>query len=343
MDLQEAIRRAHKRHRLFPSGMTVIVAVSGGRDSLALLHALYTLVSEKTLAARLLAATFDHQLRGAAGALDARFVAESAARMSIPCEIGSADVAALAQARSAGLEEAARYARYRFLAQVARDHGGPETCIVATGHHADDQAETILMRLLRGAGLEGLAGMRTRAPLPYAEHFTLVRPMLFATRAMVDAYCAAHDLTPRIDTTNDDMTLTRNAIRLRTLPALEADFPGTTRHLVQLGELAGIDRDFFAQALASQALVYVSQADRRVSIGRAHYRSLHQSLRLRLILYVSRILTLRSDKQAGFEQVLAADDILMASETGSRVELPGGVRVTLERENIVFTGESTQI
>jgi tRNA(Ile)-lysidine synthase len=340
MDIQEAIRRADKRFRLFPPGSTVIAAVSGGADSLALLHALHTLRSRKTLDIRLVVASLDHGLRGASGMQDVTFVSQFASRCGLPVVTGTADVRALAAERGHGIEEAARFARYAFLAQAATELGATT---IATGHHTDDQAETILMRLLRGTGLDGLAGMGARSPLPYAPALTLVRPMLFATRNMIEAYLAAHGITPRQDATNDDSDYTRNVVRHQVLPVLEQEFPGAARHLAHLGEAAAIDRAFMETEFQARVLAHIERQAAVLSISRAHYRALPKALRVRLIIYANHTLASHSDKQAGFEQVLAADDVLMTGHTGTTGELPGKVTATLERVNVVFRGNTTQI
>ncbi len=151
MNIQNAVLAADKRHALFVRGGVLVVGVSGGADSLALLHALAAL--RKRLGITVVSATLDHGLRGDAGAADVAHVAALAEAWRVPVVVGSADVATLAAAQQMGIEEAARKARYAFLATTAHEHGADR---VAVGHHAGDQAETVLMHLLRGAGIDGL-------------------------------------------------------------------------------------------------------------------------------------------------------------------------------------------
>ncbi len=159
-DLLARVRQYAQRNRLFSPGETVVVGVSGGPDSLCLLHLLRRLAPELRL--WLHVAHLHHGLRGAEADADAAFVAELADCWGLPCTVGRADVAALAREAGLSLEEAARQARYRFLAEVA-DAGGAAT--LAVGHNADDQAETVLMHFLRGSGAAGLRGMLPRTPL----------------------------------------------------------------------------------------------------------------------------------------------------------------------------------
>ena len=159
-DLLARVRQYAQRYRLFNPGETLVVGVSGGPDSLCLLHLLRRLAPELRL--WLHVAHLHHGLRGAEADADAAFVAELADCWGLPCTVGRADVAALAREAVLSLEEAARQARYRFLAEVA-EAGGAAT--LAVGHNADDQAETVLMHFLRGSGAAGLRGMLPRTPL----------------------------------------------------------------------------------------------------------------------------------------------------------------------------------
>ncbi len=159
-DLLHQVRRTIRRYDLLRDGMALVVGVSGGPDSLCLLHLLSRLAPEMGL--RLHVAHLNHGLRGADADADADFVAQFAAGLGVPCTGGRADVAALAREAGLSLEEAARQARYRFLAEVAAD---ADADTIAVGHNADDQAETVLMHFLRGSGVAGLRGMLPKTQL----------------------------------------------------------------------------------------------------------------------------------------------------------------------------------
>jgi tRNA(Ile)-lysidine synthase len=244
-DLLLSVRRYGQRYDLFRPGETVVVGVSGGPDSLCLLHLLRRLAPE--LGLRLHVAHLHHGLRGADADADARFVAGLAANWGLPCTVGQADVAGLAAEAGLSLEEAARQARYRFLAEVAE---GVAATTIAVGHNADDQAETVLMHFLRGSGVAGLRGMLPRARLGeyrlFEHHPTalsdlwLVRPLLSTPRSAIEAYCAAHGLRPRFDRSNEDTTLYRNRLRHELLPILETYNPQIREVLAHTaGVLAG--------------------------------------------------------------------------------------------------------
>jgi tRNA(Ile)-lysidine synthase len=230
-DLLACVRRYASRYGLLQFSKTVVVGVSGGPDSLALLHLLHRLSPE--FGFRLHVAHLNHGLRGVAADEDARFVADLAARWGLPCTLGQVDVRLQAGGRS--IEEAARLARYRFLAEAA---GEANAGIIAVGHNADDQAETVLMHLLRGAGVAGLRGMLPRAPLadyrlgfPLARQVSLERPLLSVPRCEIEAYCAQHGVQPRFDRSNEDLTFYRNRLRHELLPLLEGYNPAIRKVL----------------------------------------------------------------------------------------------------------------
>ncbi|MEW4527608.1 tRNA lysidine(34) synthetase TilS [Maioricimonas sp. JC845] len=195
---------------------TVVVGVSGGADSVALLHGLKRLASSHRL--RLVAAHLDHGLRGSLSAEDAAWVHRLAGRLGIPIVTDQIDVAARAVAAGKGIEETARDARYRFLQTVAQERGARW---IAVAHTADDQAETILHHILRGTGLSGLRGMPAKRTLP--SHVVLVRPLLSVSRAELEAYLAEIGQDYREDASNDDPQFTRNRLRHSVLPMLRRE------------------------------------------------------------------------------------------------------------------------
>jgi tRNA(Ile)-lysidine synthase len=257
--LVERMRRALAA--LDDVGPGVVAAVSGGPDSVALLRAL--------IAARPAAAPFpvvvahlNHRLRGAESDGDEAFVAELCAGLTaagvpaLPLARSRLDVAALARAEGANLEAAARRARYAWLAETARAAGARW---VATGHTADDQAETVLHRLLRGAGLQGLRGIAPRRAL--APDVGLVRPLLRSTRAEVLAFLQAAGQSFRTDSTNSDLKRMRNRIRHELLPHLAANYnPAAAAVLARLAAQA--DEAFRDEEAAAAALLVEAELPR---------------------------------------------------------------------------------
>lgn len=214
----ETIAAYIERHHLLPPSGEIIVAVSGGADSLCLLHLLHRLCGpgKRYPELRLHAAHLNHKLRGEASAQDAAVVAQIATAWGLPLTVGELDVPALARQERRSLEDAARTARYRFLREVAR--GQP----IAVAHHADDQVETLLLHWLRGAGLAGMVGILPRQQ-------DIIRPLLEVSHAQTVAYCQQHQIVPLQDASNTDPRFLRNRIRHELLPLLESLNQGIPR------------------------------------------------------------------------------------------------------------------
>jgi tRNA(Ile)-lysidine synthase len=227
--------------------LTVLVAVSGGPDSVALLRAMAGLKSGG--AGRLVVAHFNHQLRAAESDADQQFVTALAAELGLAVELGSGDVRADAAVQGDGLEAAARDARYQFLTRTAERLGAR---YLVTGHTADDQAETILHRVVRGTGLAGLSGMCRARPLSPA--VTLLRPLLgFRRRELLD-YLASLGQPYRHDASNLDPRFTRSRIREELLPQLARQYnPQVHEALLRLGELAAEAQGVMAGLIATLA------------------------------------------------------------------------------------------
>jgi tRNA(Ile)-lysidine synthase len=211
----------------------VVVGVSGGADSVALLRVFMALENDRPR--QIIVAHFNHQLRDDAEH-DAQFVGALAEQFGLPIALGTADVRDVARQKGDGLEAAGRDTRYRFFEEVADHH---RAHFVATAHTADDQAETILHRILRGTGVGGLRGMREWRPLNGRQDIALVRPLLPIRRATLVQYLAAIGQTFREDPSNRSMRFTRNRIRHRLLPLLEEEYnPAVVEALLRLGETA---------------------------------------------------------------------------------------------------------
>lgn len=199
-------------HQLITRGQRVLVAVSGGVDSMVLLHLLHAW--QPYFRMQLGVIHFNHRLRGTEADADAAFVKLVAAEMGLPCRTGSGDVRAYARQQRISQEEAGRVLREQFYRDSLAQEGYDR---IATAHHLNDQAETLLLRLLSGSGLEGLAGIRLRRDY-------LIRPLLFASREAIEAYAREHDIAFREDPSNRDLRYRRNKIRHQLLPFLAQEF-----------------------------------------------------------------------------------------------------------------------
>ncbi len=335
--LQERVRGFARATGTLSRGETYVVGVSGGVDSLALLHALRATAPD--LGIGLHVAHLDHGLRGAEAAADARFVDDLARDCGLPATVAAADVGRYARERGLGSEEAARAVRYAFFADLVR-HLGAAGVIV--GHTADDQVETVLLHFLRGSGLAGLRGMaavqdlsvsnpaRWRDPAagPADERWSLrvLRPLLGTTRAEVLAYAARYALSYRQDVTNEDVAFTRNRVRRELLPLLETYNPAFRAAALRMAGLLADDYAFLAQAAAAvwDRVAVVAPAAVRVDLAAF---VLHAPALRRLI--VRRAFALLAGDTADLvathvEQVVALAE---RGRTGAGVDLPAGVRV----------------
>jgi len=233
----ETVARTIARYRMFKPGDRVAVAVSGGPDSVCLLHVLIELAPRWAL--RLSVVHFDHRLRGESSRADADFVAGLAEGLGLPFRLGSADVAALARTNRENLEQAARKARRELFLQLLR---AGEADRVALGHTRSDQAETVLFRLLRGAGATGLAAIW---PVT-AEGF--VRPLIEVSRSQVEQYLRERRLPWRLDDSNLDLRWARNRIRHELLPLLRSGWnPAIEELLAQTAVLAREEEQYWAE------------------------------------------------------------------------------------------------
>lgn len=239
LETLEKVTTFIEQRRLLPASGEVVVAVSGGADSLCLLHILHRLCGQEKRypCVGLHVAHLDHRLRGEESERDAAHVAQIAAEWGLPATIGSIDVAELARVEHRSLEDAAREARYRFLREVAQGR------LIAVAHHADDQVETLLLHMLRGGGPGGMVGM-----LPRQQN--IIRPLLPLSRAEIIAYCEEYGLAPVEDASNRDPRFLRNRVRHELLPLLESLNPGIRATLLRSAEVTQVDLDWIEEQIA---------------------------------------------------------------------------------------------
>jgi tRNA(Ile)-lysidine synthase len=258
MSLLQRARDTMHRHALLRDGRRVLVALSGGADSVALLLILKELEADGLLTVAG-AAHLNHQLRGADADQDEAFCATLAQRLGVPFVSERIEVAATARAQKRSIEDAARSVRYAFL-----DRAANSLCAdaIAVAHTREDQAETFLLRLMRGAGTRGLAAIRPRAG-------RVIRPLLDVDRAALRDYLAARDASFREDLTNADVEIPRNRVRHELIPYLRSHFsPGVTDVLARAAELARQDEDFLqAEAIKLAARVVLSDVTVRLDVS----------------------------------------------------------------------------
>lgn len=320
----ERVRTYIIRQRLLQPGDRVAVAVSGGADSVALLRVLLELRQE--LGIVLSAAHFHHGIRGAEADADQRFVRELAARFGLELHEGAGDVPAHARAEKSSLETAARELRHRWFAELLAQGKVDK---IATAHTLDDQAETVLMRLLRGTGSRGLAGI-----FPVQKEKRLVRPLLAMSRREVEAYLTAAGETWREDSSNRDLRHTRNRIRHELLPLLERDYnPAIRSTLAELAELARADAEYWTAETTSLLPRLVrpgkpsrsgrttsGDASRTVALDLAAFRALPLALQRQVLYRVGERLGISLE----FTHIHQLTQLIEGNRRGQRVPLPGG-------------------
>lgn len=328
----ETVLDTHRQFNLFPADTTIILAVSGGADSITLLHVMAQL--RQRLNIELHVVTLNHGLRDAA-ADDIAYVQQMADKLNVPVSPATVDVKRLSQNHNIGLEAAGRQARYTFFADVAQQIGAS---VIATAHHADDQTETILMHLLRGSGVQGLIGMQSKSLLPDHPSLTLIRPLLTVRRAEIDAYCDEHQLEPRHDATNSDTIFLRNNVRHSILPRLRAVNPQIDRAFTQLGDIVAVEQDFMQTYYEAtiQPLIQVDEAKSRFRVARNSFNSWHSAMQRRFIKDVSSQL----GAEAGYIHIIAAMDTVKTGDVGAIAQLTKGVHLRIAYDEIIIEHES---
>jgi tRNA(Ile)-lysidine synthase len=308
----------------------LIVGVSGGPDSLALLDVLAQLHSRD----QLIVAHLDHQLRPASQS-ESDIVAKTAGNYGLSCYIDRVDVRNLAHRSDKSIEEAGRDARYQFLATVARREG---TRFVVVGHHADDQVETILMHFLRGSGPAGLRGMQVISSLPGASDLWLLRPFLEATRDDIDAYCRAHNLSPFYDLTNTDITFHRNRLRHELLPVLEKYNPNIRQRLLEMGQIFAAEEDFITSVVGDVwANVAETGETGEIRLNRAGWQAKPLAVRRRL-LRQSAFEVNPNRRDLSFRALESARQIAETGVSGSKADLGSGVYLLVDYDDLLITG-----
>ena len=315
ISLIQKVRDYISRHRMAQRGDKILVAVSGGPDSITLLHMLYLLKDE--LGISLHVAHLNHMFRGEESEADAYFVAETARRYGLPVTVESSDVPSYRRRRRLSNQVAAREVRYKFFLKCAGRVGASK---VALAHQTDDQAETILINFLRGSGTGGLKGI-----LPVRDGI-YVRPLLNVRRSEIISFCSEMDLAFRLDASNLKPVYTRNKIRLSLTPLLEKEYnPEIVPALLRLGEICRAE-DIYLDQLATKAFQEALLAENAGHIT----LSLESLARVPLALK-RRILRLAWQSVSGdtgsqdFQHVEAALNLINSGTTGSQAVMPGHV------------------
>jgi tRNA(Ile)-lysidine synthase len=325
MDICREISAFIDQEQLLAENQRLVAAVSGGADSLCLLHCLYR------LGYRPIVAHLDHQLRPESGS-EAAFVQQIASQLGLECVSENADVAGLAE-KGASIEEAARILRYRFLVHVAQQHG---IDVISTGHTSDDQAETVLMHFLRGAGPSGLRGMLPKTSLrewvgiaeDEGRDLSLVRPLLCVTHQQAEEFCKALDLSPVLDSSNLDLTYYRNRLRYHLLPILEKYNPEIRNVLNRTGRVMAAEAAWLADMVAEHwSAVVCARGEHALALQTDAFLSLPTALQRAILREMIHRLKPKL-RDVGFEAVERAGHFVQTNERGKRIFLVGNLVLT---------------
>ncbi|RJE83585.1 tRNA lysidine(34) synthetase TilS [Paenibacillus sp. 1011MAR3C5] len=273
--LQMELAKEAAAHSMWEKGDTILVAVSGGPDSMALLHMLQGLTAEQGI--KLVAAHVNHGFRAEESAFELEVVQSIAESLGVPCETIVMDLPSYIEENRLNLQAAARQKRYEFLYRTALQYGASR---IALAHHADDQAETVLMRLIRGAGLSGLSGMSS---VRREKNVQLIRPLLRMNKSDLLRYCEEHEIPYCVDSSNLARYYFRNTIRLDVIPYLMQFNPQLPQSLQRLAEVAGAEDEWMEQQASEWFSRIVRCGERECQVECRELSSLHVALQRRLI------------------------------------------------------------
>ena len=326
MNAELQVRKTVKEHNMIASGDTVILGLSGGPDSLCLLHVLKDM--QRSLDFDLQALHVNHLMRGDTAKEDELWLAEHCRELGVPLTVAVCDVYGKAEKEGISPEEAGRKARHSALQRQKAAMESPcavrrGRVLIALAHNRDDQAETVLMRLMRGTGIHGLSGME------YVREDGLIRPLLDTPRSEIEAYCEKLGLSPRWDSTNADTYYTRNKLRLEVMPLLEKEFnPNLKETLARLAANARED-DALLEKMAAQAA-----EGHKGSFPVRELAAMEPALAKRVIRILFACEGLTEDiASAHLESLL---DAVRGRRTGKVIEFPHGYRAEVGHDEVRF-------
>jgi len=330
LTLKQRILRFIQEQHLVSRRQKLVVAVSGGPDSVCLLHTLADL--QKGLGIKLHVAHLDHQLRGFESEDDARYVAELAHQLDIPATIESRDVSAHQAQQHLSLEEAARELRYTFLAQVAESIGAD---LAVVGHTVDDHVETILMHLVRGTGARGLRGLQPLSLWQSSGHqLTVIRPLLQVSREETADYCNRYQLMPRMDASNLSLSPLRNRIRQQLLPLLQSYNPQVAEAILRTARIATDELAFLDEEVARLWGEIAQKQENTILLDKQGTRQLPAALKRHLLRASIEKLAgnLKDIETRHIEEIMDA----LNKPAGKRISLPDGLIFSVEYDKYLL-------
>jgi tRNA(Ile)-lysidine synthase len=329
--LEQHVSRYIRENSLMEPSQKVLVAVSGGPDSVCLLHLLHQLRCELKIDLHI--AHLNHQLRGEESEADARYVAELAGKLAIPATVEKRDVTAYQNEHHLSLEEAAREVRYIFLSKVAEEVGAS---VAAVGHTLNDQVETILLHLIRGTGTRGLRGLQPLQSLKFdSKALTVIRPLLEIKREETEEYCDLHQLKPLTDSSNLSQSMLRNRVRHELLPLMKNYNPGIFESVLRIRNISQDDLAFIESESSEAWKRVVRKKENTFIFDKAGFNSLPVSLKRQLLrTAVDKLLgTLKDIETRHIEEMLQA----AGRPAGRSITLPEGLVFSVEYDRYLLS------
>ncbi|TCS80146.1 tRNA lysidine(34) synthetase TilS [Tepidibacillus fermentans] len=317
------VKATIKSYNMISDDRPIIIGVSGGPDSMALLHILTNLVSNPLVVAHL-----NHQFRGIEANLDAEFVRDQCNKMGIPAVIKEYNVPLYMKEKKLGAQEAARKIRYQFYLETAKEWNAG---YLALGHHANDQAETLMMRLIRGTGPHGLSG------IPYVREFeglSIIRPLLDITREEIDQYIKEWSIPYRVDQSNFSTKYFRNEIRLNIIPYLQKYNRKLINHLSQIAKLNQAEDDYMQKVATNELNKSLIEKEKDTYILNVFYlQNLDIALQRRVIHLILSYLNLK--EEFTFSHIEKILFLISQSHPSKSLDLPN-LRVYREYDKIIL-------
>lgn len=351
MDMKQRVLETIKTHELLEDGTHIVLGLSGGPDSVCLFDVLLELSAVKNF--RIHPVHVNHKFRPGDAERDQEYVEELCRQRGLECRTFTVDCNALAREKGLTSEEAGRKARYDAFFETAQELAGEleQHCMqepsmpgtdkiaIAVAQNANDQAETILFRMLRGTGTDGLAGIAYKR---YERGFAIVRPLLDVPRDEIEKYCEERNLSPRIDHTNNEAVYARNKIRLELLPMLREKFnPNIIETINRLGKNAAADKDYLAQQARDAYEEALEDADGRsctVEVTTAKLDRMHKAVRMRVYNYLLADVGMEENLTEG--QLEAIEKVRISQSPSAMCDLADGFRVYKIYDRIRFCREA---
>ncbi|MDY0943599.1 tRNA lysidine(34) synthetase TilS [Priestia megaterium] len=328
--MEKQVNNFMTKHQLLSAGSTVVVGISGGPDSLALLHFLWSLKEQKSLT--IIAAHVDHMFRGKESKQDMEYVQNYCKQLNIKCEAKQIDVTSYQKERKLSSQVAARECRYTFFTHVMKKH---KANLLALGHHGDDQVETMLMRMVRGSTMNGYAGMQPKRP--YGDGF-IIRPFLAVTKEEINRYCELYGLTPRIDPSNEKDSYTRNRFRHYVLPFLKQENATVHEKFQQFSENLHEDQAYLEE-LTTDVMnkVMRKKLKNEILIDRDCFLRIRKPLQRRGIQLILNYLYKEIPPTLSSAHVDTLVGFCKSEKPSGTLDFPNGLRIIRSYNDCLFT------